>query len=216
FAAMLTRTNHGPFTTPDYLKNTDTNLPKELRTQKYSDYALGKFFKEAVKAPFFKNTVFIITSDHAPSYPDFDKKRFHIPLLLYSPLIKTPKKDARLISQLDLAPTIIALCNLPVKQTDTTFWGVPISQKKENGFAYILDDPYFGLITEKYFYRESISGDFYLFDRRMRPSDNKNMLKKMQDYCRAVLQMSESALSEVKAATLWKNKTPAMQSSKAR
>ena len=40
--------------------------PKNSRYNavKYSDYALGKFFEQAQKSPYWDNTIFLVVADH--------------------------------------------------------------------------------------------------------------------------------------------------------
>jgi phosphoglycerol transferase MdoB-like AlkP superfamily enzyme len=204
FAMIMTLTNHGPFTLPDHFK-IRPDLPKEKRTFLYSDWALGQFIKKATKEKYFQNTIFIITADHSSIYSDFNRQRFHIPLLVYSPLLRKTGKDNRLASHMNLPMTILKLCNRKFKNMDTTFWGTSLFENKENGFAYVLDDPYFGLITPDYFYRESLEGESHLFNDKMELVDNSEALTRLSNYSRAVLQTSRHLFFENKVDSDWKS-----------
>ncbi|WON93166.1 LTA synthase family protein [Sphingobacterium sp. UGAL515B_05] len=86
----------------------------ENRTQLVSvlnlDDAMEQFFKEYKKRPDFANTIFVITGDHAmPEIPLQSKiDRYHVPLLIYSPLLKGPKTFHNFVSHFDVAPSILA------------------------------------------------------------------------------------------------------------
>jgi peptidoglycan-N-acetylglucosamine deacetylase len=86
----------------------------ENRTQLVSvlnlDDAMEQFFNEYKKRPDFANTIFVITGDHAmPEIPLQSKiDRYHVPLLIYSPLLKGPKTFHHFVSHFDVAPSILA------------------------------------------------------------------------------------------------------------
>ena len=76
----------------------------------YTDDALRQFFKGVKDLPGQANTVYILTGDHRlPELPMSDVlERHHVPLLIYSPLLKAPAKIRAVSSQFDLAPSLLA------------------------------------------------------------------------------------------------------------
>jgi hypothetical protein len=202
FAAVMTLTNHGPFTVPEYYKFLTPGMTKEERAFRYSDYALAKFIAQAKKSQYYKNTVFIIEADHAAFISDYGADRFHIPLLFLSPLIQ-PGRDSRVASQLDLPMTVLRLCGLPIKNTGTAFWGLSLAERERAGMAVFLDDPYFGVITKDAMYRESFEGGGYVYDLGGKPSDSK-FPPELIDYARGMKEGSSWLFFERKAGTDWK------------
>ncbi|MDD4004026.1 MAG: sulfatase-like hydrolase/transferase [Elusimicrobiaceae bacterium] len=202
FAEVMTLTNHGPFTLPPaYTARPD--LPKELRTMYYSDYALGKFIEQARSEPYFNNTVFIITADHATYEERFVRDRFHIPLLVWSPLLQKPGREERVFSQLNLPMSVLGLCGASTTSAGTPFFGTPFFAG--NGMAYVLEDPYFGVITDRYFYRETISGgQGYLFYLNGAPATDPGEQARLARYARAMLQISRELFFKGQAAGSWK------------
>ncbi len=84
-----------------------------LNTLYYSDWAIGEFMKKASKQSWFNNTIFIFTADHVCKFVDNNiNERFHIPLLIYSPMFKTHKEYQFYCSQTDILPTIIDLVGI--------------------------------------------------------------------------------------------------------
>jgi len=97
------------------------NYNGTLNTLYYADSAIKRFMKKCEKEPWFKNTIFIFTSDHGSgdaANPISKKLRgnfkslpaiehFRIPLLMYAPYIFKPKEINTLGSQVDIFPTII-------------------------------------------------------------------------------------------------------------
>ena len=78
---------------------------------RYADWALGRFFERAKASPYWENTVFLVAADHdsrvfgASLVP---VRHFHIPAVILGAGIE-PRRDERLISQIDLAPTLLSL-----------------------------------------------------------------------------------------------------------
>ncbi|MFA6582857.1 MAG: LTA synthase family protein [Elusimicrobiaceae bacterium] len=206
-AEIMTLTNHGPFTLPDYYQ-ARPDLPKELRTFVYTDDVLARFMETVKKSPFYKNTIFFITADHAAHEHRFNRDRFRIPLLVISPLLKKPGVETRVFSQIDLPSTILRLCGIDVKDADTPFWGKPLGQS--TGMAYVLDDPYFGVLTDKYLFRETIDGEQgFLLDDEGR--EVKVDSSAFADYARATLQMSRKLFFGGKAGASWKKENFRME-----
>jgi phosphoglycerol transferase MdoB-like AlkP superfamily enzyme len=79
----------------------------------YTDEALRSFFTEYEKRADFSNTVFIITGDHRmPEIPLSTKAdRYHVPLIVYSPLLNRTAKFSSVSTHFDIAPTIMAWLN---------------------------------------------------------------------------------------------------------
>jgi phosphoglycerol transferase MdoB-like AlkP superfamily enzyme len=76
----------------------------------YSDEALRFFFDSYAKLPQFNHTIFILTGDHRlPEIPLATKiDRYHVPLIIYSPMLKQHLSIDAISSQLDLVPSIAA------------------------------------------------------------------------------------------------------------
>jgi phosphoglycerol transferase MdoB-like AlkP superfamily enzyme len=108
FAQIMTTSNHRPFTFPDG----KIDLPQGSRegAVKYTDYAIGKFIDAAKAKPWFKDTVFVIVADHCASVAGKTKlpvNKYHIPLLMYAPDILPAGHYSRVVSQIDIVPTLL-------------------------------------------------------------------------------------------------------------
>jgi phosphoglycerol transferase MdoB-like AlkP superfamily enzyme len=113
FAHIMTTSNHRPFTYPEGRIDIPSHTNREGAV-KYTDYAIGQFIKGAKSKPWFKNTLFVIVADHCASSAgkaDLPVNKYKIPLLIFSPSIIKPAKMERLMSQIDLGPTILGLLN---------------------------------------------------------------------------------------------------------
>ena len=86
------------------------NYQQQLETVLYMDDALRSFFDTYRKRDSFENTIFVITGDHRmPDIPMATKiDRYHVPLIVYSPLVERPTKFSAVVSHFDVAPSLTA------------------------------------------------------------------------------------------------------------
>jgi phosphoglycerol transferase MdoB-like AlkP superfamily enzyme len=115
FSLVFTSSNHSPYDYPED-RFTPYNEPAQTRENaaKYSDYALGEFFKQAKSADYWDNTVFIVVADHdSRAYGDqlVPIDHFRIPGVIVGKGIPA-RVDPRLTSNIDLAPTLLSLIGI--------------------------------------------------------------------------------------------------------
>jgi phosphoglycerol transferase MdoB-like AlkP superfamily enzyme len=108
FAHIMTTSNHRPFTFPEG----KIDLPQGHRdgAVKYTDYAIGKLIENAKTKPWFKDTLFVIVADHCSSAAGKTKlpvEKYHIPLFFYAPDLLPAGHYSRMVSQIDIAPTLL-------------------------------------------------------------------------------------------------------------
>ncbi|WDS35739.1 LTA synthase family protein [Pseudoxanthomonas sp.] len=115
FGLVFSSSNHDPFEFPDGRIDL-YEQPKQTRNNaaKYADYAIGEFFKKAMASPYWNDTVFLVVADHDSRV--FGKNlvpisNFHIPGLILGGGI-APRRDDRIVSQVDLAPTLLSLMGI--------------------------------------------------------------------------------------------------------
>jgi phosphoglycerol transferase MdoB-like AlkP superfamily enzyme len=143
FNHVMTVSNHRPYTYPDGRIDISPNIQSIAGAVKYTDYAINKFLKGAQKKPWFGNTLFVIVADHcskSAGKTDLPVNRYHIPCLIYAPQLVKPVIEERLVSQIDLAPTILGLMNLDYT---SRFFGYDIYQMlpgRERAFISTYQD----------------------------------------------------------------------------
>lgn len=113
FAHVMTTSNHRPYTFPE----NRIDLPQKHRegAVKYTDWAIGDFIRRSAGKPWFDNTLFIVTADHtakAAGKTDLPPDRYHIPMIWYAPALIEPGRMDRLMSQIDVAPTVMGWAGL--------------------------------------------------------------------------------------------------------
>jgi len=108
---VMTTSNHRPFTYPDGKIDIPSGSGREGAI-KYTDYAIGQFFKKARSKPWFKNTVFVIVADHCASSAgknEIDISKYHIPAMIINLPNQNSLKIEKMCSQIDLYPTLFDL-----------------------------------------------------------------------------------------------------------
>lgn len=121
FAHIMTTSNHRPYTFPAGR----VRMPQGLRDSAvaYTDWAIGDLLRRARNKPWFADTVFVITADHCASsggiaaLPTF---RYHIPLWIHAPARIAPGRVDRMMSQIDIPPTVLGLLGMSY---DSQFYG---------------------------------------------------------------------------------------------
>lgn len=92
----------------------------------YTDDALGRFFAETRRLPGYENTVFVLVGDHRlPEIPMATRiERYHVPLLILSPLLKAPARIKSVSSHFDITPSLLAFLsnNHGVKTPQAVTW----------------------------------------------------------------------------------------------
>ena len=91
----------------------------------YSDWALQQLIESYKKSPDFDNTIFIITGDHHPMPSQFSGYRnYHVPLIVYSPMLKSGRNMKGVVSHRDVTPTLLSLLqnNYNFETPDEVTW----------------------------------------------------------------------------------------------
>ena len=113
FSTLFTISSHDPYILPEKYKNTFTGGPlAENKCIQYTDYSLKRFFETAQHMPWFKNTLFVLTADHASPetyYPQYSSVPgyFSIPIIFYKPGEDWSSFKQETIGQIDILPTVL-------------------------------------------------------------------------------------------------------------
>lgn len=137
FSHIMTVSNHRPYTYPEGKIDISGQAQSRDGGVKYTDYAIGKFIEQAKMKPWFKDTVFVIIADHCASSAgkaSLPLERYHIPAMIYAPGFIEPKQEKRLVSQIDVMPTLLGLLHFSY---DSKFFGQNIYNKEYKERAFI-------------------------------------------------------------------------------
>jgi len=146
YALLQTLSNHTPYALPDPLPvpavSGHGSQDAHLTAMRYSDWALGRFFEQAKRQPWYQDTLFVVVGDHGFGAPEqlteMDLFRFHVPLLLIAPGVTEQFGSRREVvgTQVDVVPTIMGRLGGEVRHQ---CWGRDLLALDER-------DPGFGII----------------------------------------------------------------------
>lgn len=211
FNVLLTLSTHSPFLINNasyYEKLVDRRITqlglsgqqqemaltykKQLAAVMNIDIALKDFFIKYSRRADFSNSIFVITGDHAMPEIALNNKidRYHVPLLIYSPLLKTSATFNQMVSHFDLAPSLLAYYrnNYGLKTPKYVTWvgkglhagasstsGIPIMQSKYQQEDYVIPNYHY---SNSFLFKldRNLNEDIYEDNSR------KETIKKQFDY----------------------------------
>lgn len=106
----MTTSNHRPYDFP--AGRIDMKPHGRKAAVKYADWAVGDLIERSSKRPWFKDTLFVIVSDHCASSAgktELDVTKYHIPAMIYNPQLVPARNVSKLCSQIDLMPTVFGM-----------------------------------------------------------------------------------------------------------
>ena len=193
--AVFTASSHHPFAIPEKYESV---FPEEsLQIHKcirYTDMAIGKFFEKASRQPWFKNTIFVLTSDHTnmSNHAEYqsDLGGFCSPIIIYDPTAK-PTIHNKIAQQIDILPTVLGLLhyqkpyfafgidvlNTPAEDTWAVNYLNGIYQYVKNGYVLQFD----GKVTKA----------IYSLNDRLMKNDLKGKIEaesQMENELKAIIQ----------------------------
>ncbi len=194
FNILLTVSTHNPFKVNNqeyYLQRFEERMVQLNFTEKqkeehlnykyqgasilFLDDAIQEFLSAYKKRSDYANTIFVITGDHRmPEIPISTKiDRYHVPLIVFSPLLKRATKFSSVVSHNDITPSILAWLQQQynIVQPQQTTWlshGLDTSRsfrnmqpigfmQTKNGISDFASDNFF--LSEK--------NDLFTFDATM-------------------------------------------------
>ncbi|MFH1227767.1 MAG: sulfatase-like hydrolase/transferase [Planctomycetota bacterium] len=190
-SVIFSLTSHEPFRVPPHRQALFDKYTGETKFQKvlrYTDYSLEQFFKAAQDKPWFKDTVFIITADHAShsAVNDF-YSCFHIPLLIYSPGFINPAKLNSVGSQVDIMPTILNILGISAIHASM---GTDLITMNKSHYSVVSDGTRYAIFSDKFVLLNDLEKDIGLYDYRADPMLSDNLQPKYPDeaqYLRRIL-----------------------------
>jgi len=148
FFHVMTTSNHRPYTYPDGRIDIPSGSGRDGAV-KYTDYAIGELLRKAQEKPWFDDTLFVIVADHTAGSAGkqaLPVERYHVPMWVYAPKHIRPGKVATLASQIDIAPTLLAMLNMDY---DSFFFGRDVlAMPSDSGRALIGNYQNLGLYED--------------------------------------------------------------------
>lgn len=153
FSIFYTLVNHEPYTLNEgYHFGNKTKADAYRSTAYYTDTMFNGFVEQAKKQEWYKNTIFIVVSDHGNIYPAEkygleNPNRYHIPLFLFGGALKKEYRGKvvnDVVSQLDVAST---LWNFVSKEKSPFKYSTDLFAKNRSHIAFFNSNNTFGIVT---------------------------------------------------------------------
>ncbi len=182
YATIFSVSSHHPYNLPeaDVAKYPGGDRPI-YKTIQYTDHAIKEFFSYASKQPWFQNTLFVITADHASAeikYKEYNTTwgYFSIPVFFYHPQWK-PAFSNDIIQQVDIMPTILGSMHYdkPYIAYGRNVFG------NQQPFAFNYIDNLYQLFRGDYVLRFDGQKSVELFDFRNDIYLSKNLVNQLPD-----------------------------------
>ena len=182
FATLLTVSLHSPWQYPNGRitpLSPDTPVPPgyelaELNNFLYADYCIGKFIRDARKAEYFENTLFVFVGDHGVHLRGrglIPVDEYRVPALFLAPAHLEPRRIHTLTSQIDLPPTIMGIAGGEYR--NAFFGRDALNGRRDEDFAIVIyNKKRYGIVAdrdlivlsetrEKLAYKRSEEGNFW-------------------------------------------------------
>lgn len=161
-----------------------------LASTLYADDAIQHFLTAYSKSGLDKNTIFVITGDHSMN---LDKTNpldpYHVPLIIWSPLLKQAKTYNSVVSHNDIAPSLSALLsgNFSLPKTETVQWvgegldtAVHFRSNINQYFLRYSREIVDGIIGDYYFSAEDGQNTIYKIQENLRIGKQEKKNSKLQ------------------------------------
>ncbi len=150
FGTVMSVSNHKPYFVPSGRTAIADRPPSRQGAVSYSDWALGRWLTAARERGLLEHTLVLVVGDHGARVYGRELipvERYRIPALFLTPdAAWKGKRSTRLCSQIDLAPTLLALAGL---DSATPFLGRDLSRDDAGaGRAFVQHNRDVGLLTD--------------------------------------------------------------------
>ncbi|MCQ2605015.1 MAG: LTA synthase family protein [Bacteroidales bacterium] len=137
FEVYMTLTSHDPWEYPQkeqyvsqYIEKTNEQKAKQnpdkiaAASYLYVDESIQQLIQDYSTHEGFENTIFIITGDHNFNTNTFILERYHVPLIIWSPMLNRVKEIPAVVSHRDIPASITTMLSKQynMKQPESVSW----------------------------------------------------------------------------------------------
>ncbi len=185
YTNLFSVSSHHPYDLPEEFK--DKFKEGEMTIYKcieYTDYSLKKFFATASKMPWYQNTLFVITADHASAQINFPEYNtawgyFSIPIFFFEPSSRDwHGLNSKIIQQIDIMPSVLGALHY---DKPYVAFGRDIFHDKSRPFAFNYLDNTFQTFRGDYLLQFDGSRTIGLYDFKSDRLLNKNLVQQLPD-----------------------------------
>jgi phosphoglycerol transferase MdoB-like AlkP superfamily enzyme len=162
--AWFTLSTHMPYDFPGEKKQLVVAENDYVNGISYADKAFQHFFEEAKKQAWYKNTLFVIVSDHShgcqKQFSPYDCEYHRIPLVFFGDVIDSTyrgKEVSAVFSQLDITKTLLKQMKMD-EEAKQYVWGKNMFNPSTKSFAFYCSNSGAGFINNEGFigYQQSV------------------------------------------------------------
>ncbi len=138
----------------------DNNEHKHQSILRFSDQAMQVFFEKIKQKPYYKNTVFVLLSDHTGGEHKTTAARYFIPGIIYAEDLLPKAEVSCYVSQRDFSPSVLDLLGLPASPSFAGESFLPDSELMpgyERHFADYYDSGTIGWLNENRLVETSVN-----------------------------------------------------------
>jgi len=154
----------------------------------YADWSIQQLMEGYKKREDFNNTIFIITGDHHALSKQFSGAfSYHVPLIIYSPMLKSERTMKGVVSHRDITPTLLSFLhnNFNIETPEEVAWmNIALDTSitfNANTFSYLQGGRGHceGIIYKNYLYCEGIIDEFSDNGSRRLENPDQEIVDKM-------------------------------------
>ena len=176
FIGGFTTSTHSPYDVPMKHKKITEVENEYINSVVYADSCLGSFFEKAKKTKWYKNTLFILISDHSHPTPlrsaYCSEKDHRIVFMLTGGALKKAHRNTintTIMSQIDIPATILTQLNF---STEEFPYSRNILGKHYHPFVYFADKSCLGIYAPQGFVKYSLTEDKIIQNRAYKYADS--------------------------------------------
>ena len=203
YTTLFSVSSHHPYELPKKYKGQfpEGRIPIN-KCIRYTDHSLQKFFDSARKMPWFKNTLFVITADHAV---DSDIQEYYtavnyfaIPIVFFKGDGSMKGVDNGLAEQIDIMPTVLSYLNYPYPYVA---FGINLFDPSIKRFAINYIEDSYQLLSGDYVLHLTDDKLTAIYNRKEDPELRNNLLGKIslpeeQQLQKAIVQQFNNRMAD--------------------
>lgn len=209
--AIFTLSSHHPYSLPEKYKKQFTGNDNPLsKCVQYTDNSLRLFFQQVQKEPWYKNTVFILSADHAgmSTDPFFGNLagQYQIPVMMFDPSHRIIAKGehTETFSQSDIMPTLMHLLGYP-----KPFFAFGNDIYQRPSFAVYFTNGYYNMAQGDYLYTFNGNTGVSLYNIRQDSLLRRNILHQPEDSVSTGMEKTLKAYLQTYTTSVKSNKMSA-------
>lgn len=153
----------------------------------YTDYALKRFYNAVKHEPWFANTLFVFTADHA-NEPDFDEYRtnlgvYTVPIFFHYPSGNLKGMSTMPAQQIDILPTVLEYLNF---NEPYIAFGKNLFNPNAQPFAISYSNSAYQLVNKQYFMLFDGVKPLSMFNYRTDSLFKRNVLSEKEEEANAM------------------------------